>query len=996
MIIRSLRLKNIKSYGEGPEGNGITIGFQPGVNRVAGRNGHGKTTLIEALGYALFFSQPDFEERFTLPTYFLRAGEKEGEIDVVFDHGGQAFRVERGLGQSKKRSKVVQLSDGSTCAMDDAEVESCLCRLLGFKNAGQMSDLFSNLIGVKQGRLTRPFDSRPAAAKEFFEPLLDVAIFRQCTSRLSDAQVRFKELLEEQNVKLATVDERIRERADSAEKVPIKEAQAQALEKMVEKSRMDKEQAEKRKRAFEQKEIAFNAAKGSLEEARNRLELASHKRETDQQRLNESQEAALVVKRTEPGYHAYVRAEEQLRILHQQHHQMSALQNQRAEALNARTKWEARKDGAHRQASGYLAQRDEQAKHADALGKQLADGSKTLQETQPAFDALSQATTAAKRSRDALGAWLQTLAEQVDDNQRLLDDVLQDWERIRGWDVEVVARARAEEQRLDEVTRDLARKLARSEELKETLARQLAEISGGICPFLKEKCRQFDPKAIQSDLSDREKEIQECSRKHKLAVETREVARRAWEKLAQEQAGLEQLKKSVQDKAAAFVVEHNKLLPSAMQNHFAVLQGYLPSHADMLRIQALTGAARESCWDKAKSALNTDLLKRLAGGQQEFLKIVSHALGQVENELEQRFGQFEKQRAERLRKEQDLDNARKNLERAEEEANGLSQKIEQLRQEAASAEAQGSAAATRVQELDEALSAFANLERDIREQNGLKEINAQDYKLYLGAKPLADTIQERQKALAAAAEREAQTREHLRQRTEGFELANRDFDLAALETARHDAAAAEIGLAGETQKLRDAQKELRQEKERFKQWKEACLERGRIEGEMGRLRAAGSLAKLAGKVLKDAAPAVAQHLCSRIAANAQRIFNQINQDPIELEWKAEPQYGLRVVPGDRRFAMLSGGEQTKLALAMTLAMIQEFSGLRFAVFDEPTYAVDADSRQKLADAILEAQKAAALEQLIVVSHDDAFEGKIENVVLLRKTAGSGTEPVALS
>src|SRR6266581_1943021 len=543
MIIESIRLKNIKSYGEGPEGHGVTIPFLPGVNCVAGRNGHGKTTLIEALGFGLFFSEPAFEENFKMLTYLLRAGEKEGEIDVSFTHAGHQYRIERGLGQSKRRSKVVQLSDGSTCAMDDAEVATCLCRLLGFKTISQMSDLFSNLIGVKQGRLTRPFDSRPAAAKEFFEPLLDVAIFRQCTSRLSDAQVRFKELLEEQNVKLATVDERIRERADSAEKVPIKEAQAQALEKMVEKSRMDKEQAEKRKRAFEQKEIAFNAAKGSLEEARNRLELASHKRETDQQRLNESQEAALVVKRTEPGYHAYVRAEEQLRILHQQHHQMSALQNQRAEALNARTKWEARKDGAHRQASGYLAQRDEQAKHADALGKQLADGSKTLQETQPAFDALSQATTAAKRSRDALGAWLQTLAEQVDDNQRLLDDVLQDWERIRGWDVEVVARARAEEQRLDEVTRDLARKLARSEELKETLARQLAEISGGICPFLKEKCRQFDPKAIQSDLSDREKEIQECSRKHKLAVETREVARRAWEKLAQEQAGLEQLKK---------------------------------------------------------------------------------------------------------------------------------------------------------------------------------------------------------------------------------------------------------------------------------------------------------------------------------------------------------------------------------------------------------------------------------------------------------------------
>jgi exonuclease SbcC len=177
-------------------------------------------------------------------------------------------------------------------------------------------------------------------------------------------------------------------------------------------------------------------------------------------------------------------------------------------------------------------------------------------------------------------------------------------------------------------------------------------------------------------------------------------------------------------------------------------------------------------------------------------------------------------------------------------------------------------------------------------------------------------------------------------------------------------------------------------------WKQAGLERDKIESEIRRLKAAGHLAKMAGKVLKDAAPAVAQHLCSRIAANAQRIFNQIVAEPIELEWKAEPQYGLRVVPGDRRFAMLSGGEQTKLALAMTLAMIQEFSGLRFAVFDEPTYAVDADSRQKLADAILEAQRASNLEQLVIVSHDDAFEGKIEHVVLLSKTAGIGTQLVA--
>ena len=84
--------------------------------------------------------------------------------------------------------------------------------------------------------------------------------------------------------------------------------------------------------------------------------------------------------------------------------------------------------------------------------------------------------------------------------------------------------------------------------------------------------------------------------------------------------------------------------------------------------------------------------------------------------------------------------------------------------------------------------------------------------------------------------------------------------------------------------------------------------------------------------------------------------------------------------------MLSGGEQTKLALAMTLAMAKEFSGLRFCIFDEPTYGVDAESRPLLANAVLEAQEAAGLEQLLLVSHDDAFEGKIEHAILLEKSS----------
>jgi hypothetical protein len=44
---------------------------------------------------------------------------------------------------------------------------------------------------------------------------------------------------------------------------------------------------------------------------------------------------------------------------------------------------------------------------------------------------------------------------------------------------------------------------------------------------------------------------------------------------------------------------------------------------------------------------------------------------------------------------------------------------------------------------------------------------------------------------------------------------------------------------------------------------------------------AAHVTKLAAKTLKATAPAVAQQLCHRIASRAQRLFNQINQEPIE-------------------------------------------------------------------------------------------------------------------
>ena len=139
---------------------------------------------------------------------------------------------------------------------------------------------------------------------------------------------------------------------------------------------------------------------------------------------------------------------------------------------------------------------------------------------------------------------------------------------------------------------------------------------------------------------------------------------------------------------------------------------------------------------------------------------------------------------------------------------------------------------------------------------------------------------------------------------------------------------------------------------------------------------------------------VAQQLCDRDRRHKlNEYFNRINHDPVELRWEAAPRYSLRVIPGDRRFAMLSGGEQTKLALAMTLAMIRSSADCDSVSSMSPLMGWMPKVRDKLGDALLESQKFAELEQLILVSHDDAFDGKIEHSIYLRKTAANGTEVV---
>ena len=90
MLIHSLALENFKSYAR------ATIEFSPGTNAIIGSNGSGKTTILEAIGFALFNHRPG------KLTSFVREGRQMASVAVDFrsDYDERAYQIVRRCGSS--------------------------------------------------------------------------------------------------------------------------------------------------------------------------------------------------------------------------------------------------------------------------------------------------------------------------------------------------------------------------------------------------------------------------------------------------------------------------------------------------------------------------------------------------------------------------------------------------------------------------------------------------------------------------------------------------------------------------------------------------------------------------------------------------------------------------------------------------------------------------------------------------------------------------------
>ncbi len=223
MQIRSLQLEDFKSYAN------TTLEFSPGTNAIVGHNGAGKSSIVEAIGFALFDSQPNGFNQ----SSFVKEGAKTATITVTFESSldERLYQVIRRCGGSSHYS-VFDPDLGRKVCENKADVIKFLREHLGVEAETNLSDLFSNAVGVPQGTLTSAFLASTSQRKPIFDPLLRVEEYKKASDNLRGAERLLETRQTELNLQISGLSARL-------ERLPFLEGSLAALTRDIAKAETD-------------------------------------------------------------------------------------------------------------------------------------------------------------------------------------------------------------------------------------------------------------------------------------------------------------------------------------------------------------------------------------------------------------------------------------------------------------------------------------------------------------------------------------------------------------------------------------------------------------------------------------------------------------------------------------------------------------------------------------------------------------------------------------
>jgi DNA repair exonuclease SbcCD ATPase subunit len=160
MKLERLLINNFRSY------ENADLEFSPSQNYIFGRNWQGKSSIVDAIGFALF-GRRTFPLRMAgspvKAENIVREGADQGFVELRFEHDGKSYVLKR----TCPRETVSLECDGAEVGGTSTTVSEYLTELLGVDK-----ELFANVFYSEQDALRKVLEVTPEDRKTFVEAIL--------------------------------------------------------------------------------------------------------------------------------------------------------------------------------------------------------------------------------------------------------------------------------------------------------------------------------------------------------------------------------------------------------------------------------------------------------------------------------------------------------------------------------------------------------------------------------------------------------------------------------------------------------------------------------------------------------------------------------------------------------------------------------------------------------------------------------------------------------
>ncbi|ABO34553.1 SMC domain protein [Methanococcus maripaludis C5] len=178
MIIKNIKMENFRSH------RNTSINFNKGITSIIGQNGSGKSSIFQAMNFALFAPRGN---NFRIEN-LMQQGSASFSVELEFEMMGNIYLVKRKRFQNKTDDKLYV--NGKLNAESASEINKKIEEILEIDNS-----VFSNAIYIKQGEIANLIQMTPRDRKEVIGKLLGIEKYEKASEKMNIVKKSYEEML---------------------------------------------------------------------------------------------------------------------------------------------------------------------------------------------------------------------------------------------------------------------------------------------------------------------------------------------------------------------------------------------------------------------------------------------------------------------------------------------------------------------------------------------------------------------------------------------------------------------------------------------------------------------------------------------------------------------------------------------------------------------------------------------------------------------------------